>query len=726
MNEPAKDRLYNLLPATYRICDIQQGEPLRALLRVIEEEMQAIERDIDGLYDDWFIETCSEWVVPYIGDLLGVKNVRPISSSAWSLRSYVANTLAYRRRKGTAAVLEQMSRDVTGWPAHVVEFFEQVATTQHLNHLRPDNLQAPDLHKTGGLELLGGPFEDITHTVDVSPIARWRGKYNIPNVGIFLWRLQSYPLEGVAACKVEGVENGYTFDPTGRDAALFNRPQTETEMDHLSEETDVPGLLRRRPLHEEIKPEIESRRQGDVPTVSYFNPDPVFSINLVSRGTCNALPPEGILICDLSDWRVPSNKAEFKVAVDPEMGRMVLSDGVLSTTEKVLVDYSYGFCGDVGAGPYDRFASVREYLNHDVDWQVGVTHDQKLVDKEKVLFGTIGHALKEWDKTVKEWGKDAAGKVCLITIMDSRTYSEDLTINIPEGAQLSIIAAGWPAGENVNSPRQRGRFIARTHRPHLLGDITVCGTSDVGSPDPGELVIDGLLIEGKVTVQDGNLGALRVAHSTLLSSCFSGEGGIEVLSDGPRDNDSLELIIERTICEKVELARSVSRLVVTNSILDSDGTVLVADGTPVRVENSTILGRTRTRTLEASNSIFTNEVEVEQEQEGCVRFCYLPLGLYTPRRFRCQPDLALKGRTGPEKESVLSQMRPAFTSLRYGDPGYAQLSIACAEEIRTGAEDDSEMGAFNSLQQPLREANLRAALEEYLPFGLEAGIFYMT
>jgi hypothetical protein len=33
------------------------------------------------------------------------------------------------------------------------------------------------------------------------------------------------------------------------------------------------------------------------------------------------------------------------------------------------------------------------------------------------------------------------------------------------------------------------------------------------------------------------------------------------------------------------------------------------------------------------------------------------------------------------------------------------------------------MGAFHNLYQPRREANLRAALGEYLRFGLEAGIF---
>jgi hypothetical protein len=64
--------------------------------------------------------------------------------------------------------------------------------------------------------------------------------------------------------------------------------------------------------------------------------------------------------------------------------------------------------------------------------------------------------------------------------------------------------------------------------------------------------------------------------------------------------------------------------------------------------------------------------------------------------------------------------------MQYGHPAYAQLSLNCAEEIRTGAEDSSEMGVFSHLKQPQREANLRASLNEYLRFGLEAGIFYVS
>jgi hypothetical protein len=99
----------------------------------------------------------------------------------------------------------------------------------------------------------------------------------------------------------------------------------------------------------------------------------------------------------------------------------------------------------------------------------------------------------------------------------------------------------------------------------------------------------------------------------------------------------------------------------------------------------------------------------------------------TPRRFRCQPDLALTGATDPATVArIRAELAPVFTSTRYRDPGYAQLGFAAHAGLRTGAEDGSEMGAFSSLKQPQREANLRIALDEYLRSGLEAGIFFVT
>ena len=118
------EQLYQLLPAIYRIRDAERGEPLKGLITVIAEQAAVMEEDVGRLYENWFIETCDEWVVPYIGDLLGVRGLHPVTAATFSHRGRVANTLSYRRRKGTASMLEQLARDTTGWPARVVECFQ--------------------------------------------------------------------------------------------------------------------------------------------------------------------------------------------------------------------------------------------------------------------------------------------------------------------------------------------------------------------------------------------------------------------------------------------------------------------------------------------------------------------------------------------------------------------------------------------------------------------------
>ena len=138
--------------------------------------------------------------------------------------------------------------------------------------------------------------------------------------------------------------------------------------------------------------------------------------------------------------------------------------------------------------------------------------------------------------------------------------------------------------------------------------------------------------------------------------------------------------------------------------------------------------------------IFTDQVIAEQRHAGCVRFSFVPVNSITPQRYRCQPDLAIQTAiekaekaaplTPAQRAAITAQVQarvvPSFTSIHYGDPGYAQLRLGCPIEIRTGADDGSEMGVFCHLKQPQRETNLRIRLEEYLPFGLNPGVIYVT
>ena len=104
---------------------------------------------LEQVYDDQFIETCAPWVAPYIGDLIGYRTLHGVVPQVASPRAEVANTIRYRRRKGTVSVLEQLARDVTGWPARAVEFFELLATTQYMNHVRPHAAATADLRERG-------------------------------------------------------------------------------------------------------------------------------------------------------------------------------------------------------------------------------------------------------------------------------------------------------------------------------------------------------------------------------------------------------------------------------------------------------------------------------------------------------------------------------------------------------------------------------------------------
>jgi hypothetical protein len=289
--------------------------------------------------------------------------------------------------------------------------------------------------------------------------------------------------------------------------------------------------------------------------------------------------------------------------------------------------------------------------------------------------------------------------------MDSRSYQEDLTtaakrIKIPQGSQLIIVAAGWPAEIVNGTPIWRtGQIAPGDVRTHLRGTIEVVGTAAANSVDSGRLIINGVLIEGALKVQAGSLGALELAHSTLAP-------GLSTLTCA--DNPGLSIELTRTICGDLTPGASARTVRLTECIVDGD-----VSARDVHVDASTIFGTTKAQTLHASNSILLGKVTVERRQEGCVRFSYLPFDSESPRRYRCQP----------EDGAEAARVRPRFESVSFGEPAYAQLTGSTPPEIVTGAEDEGEMGAWHFVQAPLRLRNLRVALDEYLRFGLEAGVF---
>ncbi len=746
-------KLYELLPAIYRIRDAELGEPLKALLSVMASQIELVEEDIDQLYENWFIETCEAWLVPYIGDLLGVRPLPGAGDDVLSRRAYVANTLAYRRRKGTLAVTEELARNVTGWPAKAVEYFELLATSQHLNHLRLHRAASIQIGSHGArakLERLGGPFETASHTADVRRIEVNRGMYNLPNIGISLWRLAAYHVVRSDARAASDAPSGcWRFHPMGYDAPLFNLPRTEDGLTHLAEEIHVPGLLRRFPLYLELEARRSAIGKKEIPAFLYFGENPVFEI--FPEGKTQPLAPEEILIGNLADWGKPGwtlpepviyahdprgNALTTKCVVDPELGRMAFHQE--ATPQKVSVTYAYGFSGSLGGGPYDRRRSVSNW--HFPDKQ----NFTWIFDVTRARSGhTLADAIGAWNAH-NHTHRQSYGLIC---ITDNATYAEALPhLEIRGGSRLAIAATLAPVNTTLSPDNLR---------PHVIGDWVITKPSGL-SPERanlrGDVIIDGLWVEGTVSVQSCNLGLLHLAHCTLASPCdhqkpTRGKPSVAVASA----NTGLEVVIDSCRTETLRLAPDIQALKIFQSLIDAgdnNTTVLAglkqnAFGPPATIERSTLFGRTFVRELWASESIFTGLVQVERCQTGCMRFSWLRLPTdpaetpKTPPRYRCQPCLEIA--TQDEKnvqdgqwidpllvrKRVSLWLSPVFTSRAFAHPAYGQLHLSTPVQIRTGAEDGSEMGAFCFLKQPQREAGLRAALIEYLRSGLAAGIFYV-
>ena len=110
MTEAKRVPLYERLPEIYRIRDSEQLPPgqLAAYLGAVEDVFGALHENIEALYNELFIDTCDEWVIPYIADLLGTTHLK---GDLRTLRADVADTIALRRRKGTLGAIERLAAE---------------------------------------------------------------------------------------------------------------------------------------------------------------------------------------------------------------------------------------------------------------------------------------------------------------------------------------------------------------------------------------------------------------------------------------------------------------------------------------------------------------------------------------------------------------------------------------------------------------------------------------
>jgi hypothetical protein len=564
-----------------------------------------------------------------------------------------------------------------------VEYFQLLGWTQYMNHLRPDARYAPELRRGQQLAWRDSAFDTLAHTVEVRRVVTGAGRHNIPNVGIHLWRVQAFALTRSPA-PADALDAGgrlLRFNALGADMQLFARPRTEEEITHLAEPFNVPLPLTRRWLKTHLA-EYYGAGKSVLIEVAGANPgDPP-----------QPVPLARIRVCDLSDikdgggnvtgWAHVPEAGSGRVAIDPVLGRIAFAD---APAQPVLASCHYGYTAALGGGEYERG-----------DTDAGSDTLRQVKD---------GAALQPALDAVQGGG--------VVEILDSGRYAGGLTIKVAAGRSVLLRAANGA-------------------RPLIVGGDMVLDLQ-LGAT----LVLDGIMVAGGAVTMaafgDKEPRRLVLRHCTLVP-------GRALKSDGtPLHPDDPSLVVGHSFAA-VELSHCIvgalhlaeeAKAILRDSIIDATrpagvayrGTATpLAPGAELSIERCSVIGKLHGRQITlAEDTLFVAElapagetwpapVWAERRQTGCVRFCFVPPGSRTPRRFRCQPDDV--------------RVRPHFTSLAYGTPGYGQLRQATSDKIRRGAHDESEMGVLHDLFQPQRETNLRVRLEEYLRFGLEAGIFY--
>jgi hypothetical protein len=674
-------KLWMLLPAVYRAEDsdsLDQPGPLQELVARIGAQAAIVRRSIDRLWDDQSIETCDDWVIDYIGDLLATNLVASLDERG--RRVDVGKTINYRRRKGTLALAEELANDVTGWTVRVVEQFRRLGRTRHgLDpavgfpaaadtpegqlqraqgtigfHTRTGAGGMADLRDVHGANLTDSAFDEYFHTADVRRGRGATGRHNIARLGVFAWRLHSLGVAGVSAVRDAACPNQYTFDPTGRDIQLFAPLGRTFDDEWVSpREHQVPGP---------ISPDLLQAAFDDL-----YRRGSLF----VQRYT-GGLPPNDY--APVTAAEVTRDPRRF--FIDPARGRTVAPAGV--DDGPFLVDYYYGFTTEIGAGPYDRRVP-------------GLAADASPLPRFAAITGggRLSRPLR---------GSVPTGTV---TIGDSRTYTR--VANVTGIRNLEVRA------ENLQRP-----LVRPTARAWMF-----TGAGDA------ELTFDGLFLSGPNLVLRGSFERVTLRCCTLDPGTLNSKRTAFAKAADGRVLRSVVLLIEGTVRTLV-IDRSivgpivergdgqVETLIARDSIIDSckpQRRAITLTAGEVELTRCTVLGTAQIHRLKASDSVLSDTVHVDDTQHGCVRFSACTAGSTLPRQY---------------ESVVVSPGAALFSSVSFGSPHYGQLLDSVGSTILEGGEDGSEIGAFARERNAVKERSLLVKYQEYLPLGIEPVMVHVT
>ncbi|WP_218583822.1 phage tail protein [Pseudomonas akapageensis] len=782
--------LYERLPEIYRTRDAEVKPPyqLRAYLAAVEAPFDALHANIAQLYEDLFIDTCDDWVIPYLADLLGTTHLK---GDPRTLRADVADTIALRRRKGTLGAIERLAVNLTGWACRSVELRENLGWTQHLNHQRPDAGGEPPygaptltrfniprggtapIHDPAALALIGTPFDTFAYTADVKPAQNGTRPINLPNLAIFLWRLAAYRLPCVLPLAKGAIDLGaqpaglarfalrFDLHPLDIPVCLFNtsrsgflRPGTSGGViSPLAEVDAVPApmldarLTSQTPAgHPEAYVQVDFYNADSTPPTGFDLGDVGLHLFMPQSLAPLLLPP-----APLSQWqwrfrgdnlcgwetglRRPLRLGE--IVIDPDIGRVLIgldsqaqADELIVSQNGALVSrlytsFTYGTPGPVGAHPVSRHFPALE---------------------PAMELRQVGEAAGGITLQAALDGLDTATGPVVIEISDSLVHRIDLTL-LPGTSVDGTHSLRLAQSLTIRAASEH-RPILLLAQPLSLRPLTAAGTTS-SSP---QLRLEGLYLAADEAAPFPAGQALidRVALARLeIIDCTLAPGG-HSLRDGSRApmQPALRLVDGYGFSDPVDVQAFVRTpdIVIQRSIT---GAIAVDSRYRLDIQDSIIdagLGFTNAPTGQFAISAASDPLKgwaADLDFSGLT--CFGPVrvaavgglgGLFT-QRFE-----VLDNQHGCIKWSVFSgdadrlppnhfcvhapDARVMFTCERFNDPGYAQLRRETDRRVRELGPDDDAMGAFGFLLEAHKWTNLQVRLREFMPVGVRPLLIPVT
>jgi len=772
----ARRSLYQRLPEIYHIRDAEQLPPgqLQAYLDVIDTVQARIRDNIEALYHDLFIETCDDWVIQYIADLLGTSH---LAGDPWTLRADVARSIHHRRRKGTLGVIESLTYALSGWAVHTVELRERLVWNQHLNHQRPDMGGQPpvplsidkDSHISGAvrggtvilrdpalLSFLNRPFDPFAHVADVKPQGMGAIRYNIPNLGIFLWRLKDYTvavtrpvleddlildLTGVAGPDEALYVLRYEVHPLAEPMILFNthRFQADSDPPDLTHADAVPGPMPRARLSQDTP----TGNPQEYVQVDLYDTAPPDEPGEDSVGLSIHLPEttfsgfvwkyRGANLCAWENG-LRSPLLENEIAIDPDHGRIMIGVRGAGQNELaeplddgIFVSATYGFSGSTmgstGAHPVMRPDTPTEWIEDTTDIRIVNFHDDPngLQNEMTILPVTTGApiVIEIQDNMIHEldvvalslsrslWIRAASGKRPIIRLTQPLNFFPS-DVTGPNGQALM---------ENLNV-KLEGLYITwDKDSPSFIADTALIE----------QAALNKLTVEG-CTLDPGSHGGLDgarqpVRYALRLDNNYGFPGGSPVQI---AFNQVPEIEIKRSICGPLAIDDGYS-LFLMDSIIDAASGVdnpasalavhAIGDpenewGPDLVVSGMTCFGRMRVESATGQGGIWMHRFEVHDDQKGCIKFSYFEGDLdRLPQHQACVLGI----------EAELS-----FVSDIFGQSGYGQLRLRSDRKILEQGPNRDAMGAFGYLLNTHKWKNINIRYREFMPVGIRPILIPVT